>query len=422
MNYSSGKTLGELLLDLGWLTHNEVDDALSAALETGEPLGHVLMLRGKLTAREVQAVVLAQSLLRDRLIDEGEALSALTLCTWSGLSLEDTLLAFWGRYVDQESPCDNRLGQMLIASCCVDSKTIDYTLAYCRKVGLPLGRALTMRKHVSKSLLSAALAAQDLVRANAISLDLAIGGLAAVNTGMEVSAPAIKEELTLGSLLVHAGVLEHKVLSRALDFANSQNIPLGQALLNLNIMGPSLLEAALILQQMLQVGRIRARRAIKALSIAFCTHVSVYDALASITDPPGTGVDISVALFLKHTGLFQPWLGELDSIDQSGLENKEQVQFLSAFVEPEQLAPAVRCTFLIRHGLLSFEQALFSYHCSLLAAQDISAFLAEVGWVAPETLAQAVQRRANKAPNVETEPWSVAGLIPSNLNLSFVAA
>lgn len=421
MNYSSGKTLGELLIDLGWLSHSEIDDALSAAHETGEPLGHVLMLRGKLTAREVQAVVLAQSLLRDRLIDEGEALSALTLCTWSGLSLEDTLLAFWGRYVDQESPCDNRLGQMLIASCCVDSKTIDYTLAYCRKVGLPLGRALTMRKHVTKSLLSAALAAQDLVRCNAISLDLAIGGLAAVNTGMEVSAPAIKEELTLGSLLVHAGVLEHKVLSRALDFANSENIPLGQALLNLNIMGPSLLEAALILQQMLQVGRIRARRAIKALSIAFCTHVSVYDALASITDPPGTGVDISVALFLKHTGLFQPWLGELDSIAQSGLENKDQVQFLSAFVEPEQLAPAVRCTFLIGHGLLSIEQALFGYHCSLLADQDISAFLAEVGWVAPETLAQAVQRRANKAPSMEPEPWPASGMIPSNLNL-FVAA
>lgn len=392
MNNASAKTLGELLVDMGWLTAGEIDDALSAAQETGEPLGHVLMLRGKLSAREVQAVIEAQSLIRDGHVTEKEAEQALMISSWSGLSLQDSLLVFMGLYVD-DNPGDNRLGQILIASCCVDQRTIDYTLAYCRKSGLPLGRALTMRKHVTKSLLNAALSAQELVRAQSVTLDLAIGGLAAVNTGMELSTLVAREELSLGSLLVHAGVIDHKALAHALDFANTENLPLGQSLTALRLVSANMLECALILQQMLQAGRIRARRAIRALSIAFCNHVSVYDALASITDPPGTGVDVSVALFLKHTGLFQPWQGELDSIDQSGLENKDQVQFLSAIVEPERLAPAVRCAFLVRHGLLSFEQALLSYHCSLLSKTDVSSFLAEVGWIEPESLAEAVGRR-----------------------------
>ena len=195
-------------------------------------------------------------------------------------------------------------------------------------------------------------------------------------------------------MLVHAGVLQSQTLTQVLEEALATVKPLGQVLLDWHLLTPTLLDIALRLQVLLEQGRIRSRRAIKALSIAFGNGCSLNEALASIADPPGTGVDISLAFFLKHTGLFAPWLGELDSIDQSGLENKDQLQFLSAFVETQKLAPAIRCAFLLRNGLLSFEEALLAYHCSLLSGQDIGDFLADIGWVEAATMQAVAHRRA----------------------------
>ena len=395
-NQASGARLGELLVETGWLTATDIEDALSVASETDQPLGHVLIVRGKLTAKEVRALILAQSLLRDQYITPTDARQALTISSWSGLSLEDSLLVFLGRDIDANSPYCHRLGQLLIASGCVDAKTIEHTLTYCHKVGLPLGRALIMRKHITKSVLHAALEAQRLVRANAVAIEQAISGLADIKRGADGAQSSKSEDLHLGSLLVQSGVLEPIHLSAALEASKAECKPLGQVLLSLSLISAPLLETALELQQLLRKQRLRPRRAIKALSICHATNMSVQEALASITDAPGTGIDISIALFLKHTGLFQHRLSELDSIDHSGLGNRDQLQFLSGFINAEQLVPAVRCTFLVRYSIVSFEQALLAYHYSQLSGKDIDAFLTEVGWVEVEALAMLVNLRVER--------------------------
>jgi hypothetical protein len=386
--------LGELITEMGWLSPADVEDALAFAYETGQPLGQVLILLEKLTRKEVQALVVAQSLLRDGLISKTQARSALTISSLCGFSLEDSLLVFFGRYFNDKSDYANRLGELLVASGCVGEITVQQARDYCRRVGLQLGRALTMRRQIAKSVLEAALEAQTLLRANAIAPEHAIEALETIKLG--AGAPMIVEiqEMPLGSLLVHAGILEPQQLSELLEVAALNGKALGEVLVIFSLMSEPLLIKALELQKLLRMGRIRIRRAIKALHIAHQSNLSVSAALASITDAPGTGVDMSVALFLKRSGLFQQYVNELDSIDQSSLENREQVQFLSGFVTNEQLIPAVRCTFLVRYSLISIEQALVAYHCCRLSGQDLDAFLHEVGWVEPEALALVANQRA----------------------------
>ena len=392
--------MGELLVDMGWLDASEVEEAISVTRETDQHLGHVLIVRGRLTGKEAQSFVLAQSLLRDGYISKAEARRALTVCSWTGLSLEDSLLMFVGQNVDDQAPYENRLGQLLIGSECVDAKAIEDTLPYCKRVGIPLGRALMMRNYITKSVLQAALEAQKLVRAKSISRENAIKGLATIRYGAGATINKNGEELPLGGLLIHAGIIAPESLSEALEAMLAEGRPLGQALLATMAITPTILEIALELQKMLRTGRIKARRAIKVLNLVYARNITLHAALAAINDAPGTGVDMSVALFLKHTGLFQERLTELDSIEQSGLENRDQLQFLSGFVTGEHLAPAVRCAFLVRHSLLSFEQALLAYHFSLENKVDVDVFLSEVGWVEPDALARLGRQRSERSLKV----------------------
>jgi hypothetical protein len=396
MNKSAAAYFGELVTEMGWLSSDEIEDALAVGRETGQPIGNVLILRGKLTGKEAHSITMAQSLIRDGYVTRTNARRALSISMWSGLSVEDALLVFLGSEVTSKAPYHNRLGQLLIASACIEPATIEHSLSYCRRAGLPLGRVLTMRNHISRTVLAAALEAQKLLRTRAISIEYAIAGLSAIKDASQVPNVTEIEDLHLGSLLVHAGILDSKGLSDALEVSRINCKPLGQVLLIFAMISESILHTALELQQMMREGHIHTRRAIKALNIVFANNVSVSEALASIGDAPGTGIDISVALFLKRTGLFQERLNELDSIDQSGLGNRDQLGFLSGFVSEQQLVPAVRCSFLVRYSLLTFEQALVAYHYSLLSGQDIDEFLAEVGWVEQQALEIVGRKRLDR--------------------------
>jgi hypothetical protein len=396
MNKSTGTCLAELLVEMGWLSGSEADDALAVAKETDTPLGNVLILREKLTCKELQALILAQSLIRDGYIDRKEALRALSICTWSGLCLEDSLLLFLGRVVDKNKPYSKRMGQLLIAAGCIERETIEHTLGYCRRVGMPLGRALCMRRLITKPVLRAVLEAQKLLRETSIKAEYVITGLAAINIGTDDLPSITTDDLPLGTLLTHGGVLESIHLSEALKLSISESKPLGQILLGSSLVSQPLLDKALTLQQLLRDGRIRARRAVKALGLAHRNNLSVHEALTSINDTAGVGLDISLALFLKRTGSFQNQLRELDDIDHRGLSENDQSRLISEFILPEQLTNALRCSFFARFALLTFEQALLAYHYSLSSEQEVDDFVVEVGWLKPEFIQMLGRKRSER--------------------------
>lgn len=378
--------LGNLLTTLGWISNDQLEEALAIASETAEPIGRVLVSRGDLSQAEINSVVTAQSLVRDGYITDSEARRALSITSWCGMSFDGALLFFMGKEIECFAPYQNRIGQLLFMSGCITKPELESALIVSRNAGMQLGRLLVLRKKVTESFLSAALEAQALIRSGSISLRHAILGLLVIRAAAEDTSAAKDENLPLGALFARAGVLTERSIEDALEVSRTNARPLGQVLLIFALITNGQLQAALQLQTLLKAGRIRAQVAVNALQLVATQNLPLEQALAQQHMPTNDGNDISLALFLKRTGWLQEKTTELERALHMGAQNRDQMQFLRSFINANQLRMGIRCTFLVRHSILSFEQALLAFHCSLMNGMDIDVFLSSVDWVAPETL------------------------------------
>jgi len=385
---------GQLVIDLGWMADSDLEESLAIAKETNQPIGRVLAMRGHIAEKEVRSLVMAQSMLRDFYITVAEARRALIVSSWSGMSFEDALLVCG---CSTESPSHNRLGELLVDSGCIDSDLNERSLIASQKVGMQLGRLLLLRNHISKSMLTAALEAQKLIREGAVSRDQAIAGLTAIKFALtKIESDEFENAmLPLGKLCVSAGVISEKQVEDALEVSKINGKPLGQVLVIFALMSENTLGTALELQQLIRANRIPSHNAVKALNLVYVQNLSVQEALASVHDKPAASADISVSGFLMRTGSFGEKFTEIETIERAGSQTM-QLRSLSRFVDEQQLRMAVRCTFLVRHSILSIEQALLAFHLSRFSEMDVDDFLYKVGWVTEEALELISQQRANR--------------------------
>jgi hypothetical protein len=320
-------------------------------------------------------------MLRDRVITLAQAKRALTFSTWSGISFEDTLIAC-GIH-PSTSPHDNRLGRLLAASGCLGESEAEHYAAASQFAGMQLGQFLVLRKQLSQSMLEVSLETLKLVRAGSLTYEQAIAGLRAIQLALEERTTYSDHKvLPLGKLIVNAGIISEREMHSALEVARINSRPLGQVLLIFAMISEKTLMAALELQSLMRSNRLRAHCAVKALSLIFTHNISVLAALASVHDVPvsGSGSDISLSGFLKRTGLFHRVAAEIESFEQ-GAPQMHQLHGLRDFVDEDQLRMAVRCTFLIRRSIITFEQALLAFHHSTLNGCDIDDFLFSAGWI-----------------------------------------
>ncbi|MCA9817371.1 MAG: hypothetical protein KC652_19825, partial [Cyanobacteria bacterium HKST-UBA01] len=80
----------------------------------------------------------------------------------------------------------------------------------------------------------------------------------------------------------------------------------------------------------------------------------------------------------------EKWL-QLEFIANSGLPQRNQQSRLAEQVGNDLTRASVRLTYLMKHSVLSIEQALIVLHMSTLTGLDIDAFLEKVGWVNQNT-------------------------------------
>jgi hypothetical protein len=394
MTEDTGLRFGQLVIDLGWMTDSDLEESLAIAKETDQPIGRVLAMRGHIAEKEVRSLVAAQSMLRDFHLTIAEARRALIVSSWSGMSFEDALLVCGA---NTDAPSHNRLGELLVDSGCIDAEVQEHALVGCQKLGMQLGRLLLRRNHISKSMLTAALEAQKLIRDGAISRDQAISGLTAIKFALtKIESDQFESAvLPLGRLCVSAGVLSDKQVNDALEVSRINGKPLGQVLVIFALMSESTLGTALELQELMRSNRIPSRNAVKALNLVYAQNISVQEALASVHDKPAASADVTVSGFLMRTGAFAESFTEIENIERAGSQTM-QLRSLSRFVDEQKLRMAVRCTFLVRHSILSVEQALLAFHFSNLNEADLDEFLFKVGWVTEEALALISEQRANR--------------------------
>lgn len=370
----SGIKLGELLLRVGFLRPNELEEAVSTAQDTGMPIGRVLIMSGYLTDQELQAAVQAQSLIKDRTIPLELAMRALASVSQEGVTLEQALRNLG--WVNKRPVSSAKLGELLIAAEFVSNEQLDEALRTSQETGLPLGRILVLTQALSDDHLNAALTAQVMIRDGKITKEQAVAGLKQSRrqrisiedslTEQGIWNPPLKASVKLGELFVLAGLVGEGDLMNALEVGLMRETPLGQVLVQSGFITRPVLDASLKLQHMVGNGTLSGLQAAEALRQVATKGTSIAQAVAELgllrSEPTET---IRLGEILQAAGV----LNEDDIQKAIDLSTKNaalvgKMLLITGMIDEPTLHAALRCQFLLREGYLKMDQAIVALtHC-----------------------------------------------------------
>lgn len=157
--------LGELLIDLGVTSREEVDKGLRVSGYTDLPLGKTLVMLDSVPDKLVKSAVEAQSMLRDRLLEMKQARKAIGIVKRKNWDFADALVSLG---VDASATKGTRLGELLRDAGAIDAEQLELGLKISDYSGLPLGQVMVLLSKVTEDKIRISLALQRELRASNI--------------------------------------------------------------------------------------------------------------------------------------------------------------------------------------------------------------------------------------------------------------
>jgi hypothetical protein len=241
-----------------------------------------------------------------------------------------------------------KIGTLLLQADLVKESDLADSVQVAKRMKLPLGRVLIGTGFITDDLLSAALAAQSLIRDKILSHDIAIKSLKAINERGIGFEDALREfglhsehlEFTakLGQLLLDSGLINPTQRNEALQTALAAGLPIGRVLVLKGALSPLYIYAALTAQVMIRSGYIDRDKAIEALKTVKSEKITLEKALKDMG-------------FVKPKVANKIMLGELLIIS----DQISEVDFLTA-LENSLSNDLPLGTVLIETGLISQEK------------------------------------------------------------------
>lgn len=382
--------LGQVLIDIGMISNQDLTQALNLAREVGLPVGRVLIMSSFVTEENLQAAVQLQSLLKDNLIDQASARQVASILLRTKLSLDQALEQIgWSRPGEVST---NKLGELLIEAGYVTSEQLQDALIKSRSSGVPFGRLLVLNLVLSEALLSSALNAQILIRDGKVTKVQAIQGLrAAKERQVAVELPLIergyyrlpaRHTIRLGELLVLAGLMTESDLMYAVEVGLLNKKPIGQVLVELQYITKEVLDAALNYQRSVSSGEITPLWAASRL-----TEIDHYGTSGSTrktveADAPLPPVSVSLSQFLTLVGVVSD--DDIKRAVEVSVENPQilgRMLLVAGCIDEATLKSALRCYSLVRERILGTEQAFIAFNYSQQSGISVDDALQELGVV-----------------------------------------
>ncbi len=380
--------LGQVLIDIGMISGQDLTQALNLAREVGLPVGRVLIMSSFVTEENLQAAVQLQSLLKDNLIDQVAAKQVAAILLRTKLSLEQALEQIgWSRPGEVST---NKLGELLIEAGYVTNEQLQDALMKSRSSGVPFGRLLVLNLVLSEALLSSALNAQILIRDGKVTKEQAIQGLrAAKERQVAVELPLIergyyrlpaRHTIRLGELLVLAGLMSESDLMYAVEVGLLNKKPIGQVLVELQYISKDVLDAALNYQRSVSSGEITPLWAASRL-----TEIDHYGAggtarKASEEEMPLPPVSVSLSQFLTLVGVVSD--DDIKRAIEVSVDNPQilgRMLLVAGCIDESTLKSALRCYSLVRERILGTEQAFIAFNYSQQSGISVDDALQELG-------------------------------------------
>ena len=382
--------LGELLIVAGLLKPEALAEAIRTASETSLPIGRVLIMAGSISEIALQAAIQAQSMLKDKRLEQSAAVAALKVIGVKNIPLEDALKQL--QIEEKREVKTAKLGDLLITAELVSDDQLSEALRSSQETGLPLGRILVLTQAISEELLSAALTAQVLVRDEKITKEQAIEGLRSARrrrVSIEESLadhgyfrPPLKQNVKLGELFVLAELILESDLMTALEKGLVQQLPVGQILLQAKLSTQETLDTALSLQEMVANGTLNSLQAGKALRQVALQRYSLTQALAEISTHQNEPEDpFRLGDILKAAGIINE--DDIQRAVEMSVKNSMlfgRILNAAGLVDDQLLNSALRAQFLIREGFLGLEQAIIALSQCRQTGQSFDEVIQQLGW------------------------------------------
>ena len=389
---NSAIKLGELLVEAGALSDEDLLSATSTAGETGLPIGRVLIMSGYITDKELASAIQAQSMIKDEQVERTLAVKALKVVTKTEINFEEALRK--EGWTKLKAASTAKLGELLKQSEVVSQDQLDEALKTSQETGLPLGRILVLTQAISNEMLSAALTAQILVRDKKVSIDQALEGLrSSLNrrVSLEVSLsdhgfykPPSRHSVKLGELFVLSGLVTESDLMGALEIGLTREMAIGQVLVECGYVTSDVLNSALKFQEMVLNGTLTAIQAAESLRQVATRNISMAQAVAELESTKEEGTSVNLADFLKVAGLVTE--EDITKAIETSARNSAligKILLVSGFINEQTLHAAMRALFLMRDDFIKMEQAVVALnHCQKNQVSFDEA-LDELGWTMP---------------------------------------
>ena len=377
------------MIDAGLISRDDLEQCLLMAQETSLPVGRILLLTRKTTEPVLQAAVRMQSMLKDGLIDLDAAHKALQTVKKEEISLDQALAKL---NVQIEDTSINKLGDLLISANFVSEDQLEKALTESSSTGLPFGRMLVLQGFITESQLAAALNAQILVRDKHITRDQAIQGLKqARRRQIAVEVPLMekgfykvqkRETVRLGELLCLAGFIGDTQLLNAVEVGLINHKPIGQVLVELNLITERTQRTALQIQELVEKGTLKPLDASRILLEVEQTGMSIAEAVALLEREKLRGPNqVTLKDFLMSANSITD--DDIRSAFESSVSNNQilgRMLLLSGIIDESTLESAMRLVGLVRNGNLSMENAQSAFNESQRGSANLEDVLRNLGF------------------------------------------
>jgi hypothetical protein len=421
--------LGALLVGLEFITQQELVAIMDMASQVGMPLGRALVLSGKITDAELTIALQLHVLMRTSDVPMETAKKTFSLVCYQGMPLLDALQRTgWTPSVNLPKE-NSQLGTLLMEANLISEEQVHEAQETSHKLGLPLGRILTLMGLVSQAVVVRVVDLQSMIRLGRLSHEEALEYLRAdllraAEEGAEQTVTPVKSDkseeseesdkadkpvtvapaakirpliaaeepnkrnIRLGELLILAGILTESDMMNAVELSLTRGVPLGAVLIQLGLITTDQLRLALSLQESISVGSLDVQSATDTLLME--TGNSLVPKLTDVEpdQPPRRSrlAEQSEAPKLR--------IGEL--LKMCGFVLEEEIQssialardypsvlgrmlVVNGYIDESTLLAALRCQFMVRNKLISVEQAVEALQYSRQSKLSFDDALDELG-------------------------------------------
>jgi len=365
-------TLGTLLVGTGLATPQQLEEAKKTGKSLNVSVDKALIMLKIVSDQSMGMVYDAQLLVQNGTVSIDLAVRAMRLTRQHNMGLQDAIgvLGSVHKKTGRMSTVTSPLTDLLLSCSMVSMEQIGRAVQQAQDTGLQTGRILVLNRDVSSWMMQAALNSLILARDGKITQDQARDALTAVGH-RRISVEQALFELGLyvekagqtakiGELIAMAGFVSETDLLECLEVELVKEKQFGQILLEQGLVTHDLLETAIVLQDMVANGTLKAWQAAEALRQVKDRQVSVYQAVAEL-DPPAQMPQKTISpreLIVKAKIADESQVaGLITDAESSSIKVGKKV-LAAGIISEAFLYLALRTYSLYNQGFLSADQAV----------------------------------------------------------------